>query len=251
MYQRLGKFERGFAETGIFEMTLATDGEASDGHILAIEGAAAFESIPLLVSHANDPMALLGRVSHARQELKSSPKRLRATGQIELEGDGMPAEIRRDLALMVEKGHLGAVSVRWEEMAPPRRRTELPKGHPARVEDDEPDARKRSGLFFEKWRPLEGSVVAIGADPYALIGRAEHGSEIARQFWRGMASEAGIALDDPLRPAHEEIKLERELKPVSAERFTALMKSEIEALENRIAAEQTKSIRKLFGNRGA
>lgn len=194
--ERIARVESIDTSTGTFEMTLATEGEASDGHILSIAGGQIPERMPLLSSHWNEPTTALGSVTNPRKELKANPKRLKATGHIELEGEGAAAEIRRDLAHMIGEGHIRGVSIRWDEVpGKATRRVNLPSDHPFYVADTEKDHRKRFGLYFEEWRALEGSVVAVGADPAALIGRAEETEGEVRQFWRVMAG-----LDAPPDP---------------------------------------------------
>jgi len=171
-------------------MTLATEGEASDGHILRIDGGKLPERMPLLVSHANDPVEQAGSISAFRKRSKDSPPRLEAVGQIEM--DGPRSEIRRDLAHMISAGHVDGVSIRWDTVpggAPPIRRTNLPSDHPYFVDaESEPtDSPRRWGSFFPEWRALEGSIVAIGADPQALIGRAIETDGEVREFWRSFA----------------------------------------------------------------
>jgi hypothetical protein len=87
---------------------------------------------------------------------------------------------------MISQGHINAVSVRWEAIRFTRR-VNLPKNHPAYVTEDESDPRKRYGVFFEAWRAQEGSVVAVGADPKALIGRSDETKGEVQSFWRSMA----------------------------------------------------------------
>src|SRR5262245_23214644 len=87
--------------SGEFSLTVATDGEASDGHILSIEGAVAPRKAPLLLSHLNDPRAVLGSVTAFHRDLSGTPKRLRALARIELGGDGPTSDERRDLAHMI------------------------------------------------------------------------------------------------------------------------------------------------------
>jgi len=202
-----------------FPMTLATDGEASDGHILSIEGAKIPDRMPLLVSHMNEPTLQLGSVVGAEKE----DRRIRATGVIELEGD--LAERRRDLAHMIERGHVRAVSVRWDGIkATPRR--ELDPKHPAHVKEGETDFRKRFGLYFDQWHALEGSVVSVGADPKALIGRIEAAEGDAVTFWRQFA-EAGVPVpSDPVTP---EVIAERLASALRAARTAGL--SDGEALD--------------------
>jgi len=188
---RFAEFERGQIdmETGEFPMILATDGEASDGDILSIEGAQFTSRAPLQISHINDPRDTLGTVSGFRRDLQSSPKKLRARGQIEMTGDGPTAEIRRDIANMIQQGHVTGISVRWQPQKYTRR-VDLPKDHPAHVKQDEPNWMKRNGFFHEKWQVLEGSVVAIQADKEAMVGRAEQTEGHVSAFWRAMAADA-------------------------------------------------------------
>jgi DNA-binding transcriptional MerR regulator len=188
---RFAEFERSEIdmETGEFPMILATDGEASDGDILSIEGAQFTARAPLQLSHINDPRDTLGTVSGFRRDLQSSPKRLRARGQIELGGQGPSAEIRRDIAHMIQQGHVTGISVRWEPIKYVRR-TSLPKEHPAHVKEDDADYRKRYGFYHEKWAVREGSIVAVQADKAAMIGRAESTEGAVSAFWRAMVDDA-------------------------------------------------------------
>lgn len=190
--QRVASVDR---DSGSFGMTLATEGEASDGHILSVEGAVIPERIPMQLSHWNEPEKTVGSVTRMRRHLNEEPKRLSALGIMELDGDGAGVELRRDLMHMIARGHVGAVSVRWDfdwkDVTP---RSKLPNDHPHYVNADrETDARKRSGLFFKRWRPTEGSIVAVGADPKALIGRARETSGKISDFWAEMARDAEAA----------------------------------------------------------
>lgn len=183
-------------DDGSFNMVLATEGEASDGDILSIKGGQVPERMPLLLSHWNDPTATAGSVTDPSKHLKESPPELRAVGQIEMGGEGALAEVRRDVAYMIGQGHVGAVSIRWDEVEggkPPIRRINLPSDHPAFVPEDEKSPRKRYGMFWPEWRALEGSIVALGADPKALIGRSQETEGVVASFWRAMADEAGKA----------------------------------------------------------
>jgi hypothetical protein len=176
-------------------MTLATEGEATDGDILSIKGGHVPEKMPMLTSHWNDPSAQLGSITDPVKMLKDNPPRLMALGHIEMSGEGVSAEIRRDLAHMIDKGHVTGVSIRWDEVPgkAPVRRVNLPSDHAYFVDaESEKDHRKRYGLYFDAWRAMEGSVVALGADPQALIGRSEDLAadqpEVSR-FWRAMAED--------------------------------------------------------------
>lgn len=190
-------------DAGTFGMTLATEGEGSDGHILSIEGGSLPSRMPLLVSHWNDPKETAGSVVRARKHLSETPPRISAVGEIELGGDGVPADIRRDLMFMIARGHVGAVSIRWDASdKDATRRIELPADHPYYVNPEkEPfSSRKRWGYFFRKWRALEGSIVALGADPLALIGRANETQEPVATFWRSFAADAQPAAEPPPEP---------------------------------------------------
>jgi hypothetical protein len=194
---RIARIERASAKRSEdsfeFPMILATEGEASDGHVLSIRGGRIPERMPLLAAHWADPEATLGSVVAPEKRLAEKPAALAAVGTIELGGVGARAEQRRDVALMIERGHLGAVSIRWDGIKSTPRRN-LPSDHPAFVPDDEKNPAKRFGLFFEEWRALEGSVVPIGADPKALIQRAEETAGEVAEFWRAFAGEAGEPL---------------------------------------------------------
>jgi hypothetical protein len=189
-HARIARIEGIDATTGEFQMTLASEGEASDGDILSIAGGEIPDRMPLLTSHWNDPTVQLGSIVDPRKALKEKPPRLRATGKIELGGDGPTAEIRRDLAYMISKGHVGAVSIRWEPMPGKMvRRVNLPSDHPYFVDAEKAQGPEKYGYYHEEWRALEGSVVALGADPLALIGRSNETEGEVRSFWRAMASD--------------------------------------------------------------
>jgi hypothetical protein len=184
---------------GRFEMTLVTEGEASDGDILSIAGGQIPKRMPMLISHFNDPTATAGSVTEAKKMLGDTPPRLRAVGTIELGGEGALAEVRRDIAYMIGKGHVQGVSVRWEEVdgKPPLRRVNLPSDHPYFVNPEtEKNWRKRNGFFWSHWRAMEGSIVALGADPKALIGRSAETVGEVSTFWRAMAGDAEAEFKD-------------------------------------------------------
>lgn len=179
---------------GRFGMTLATEGEATDGDILSIEGGEIPERMPLQNSHINDARETLGSVIEPVKNLKAKPPTLRATGQIEM--DGPLATIRQDLDHMIKKGHIDAVSIRWwpiESIA----RVNLPSDHPAFVDFEKSKWPERYGLFYPKWRALEGSIVAVGADPKALMKHALGCEGRARSYWRSMAVEAAVSKEGP------------------------------------------------------
>lgn len=184
-------------DSGRFGMILATEGEANDGHILSVKGAQLPERMPLLVQHTPTPMLpALGSVI----EMKAARKKVAAVGLVELQGAsdaGARADegvaipdallpIRNGYAHMIAAGHLDAVSVRWEGTGVPR--ASLKPTHPAYIDTSDSDLayEKRYGLFFSEWFPREGSVVAVGSDPLAIIREraAEDGiGPVERLYW--------------------------------------------------------------------
>lgn len=188
--ERTIQIERGAIdlETGKFNMILASEAEASDGHVLNIRGASVPAKMPLQLSHAKSPLETLGSITQASPGTKAGVRVLRAIGEIEMGGEGAQADIRRDLAFMISEGHVGSISLRAEgTKVIPRR--ELPKNHRAFVEPTEPDIMKRFGLFFEEFNALEGSIVALGADKNAIIGRSLETEGAVQEFWRGFVED--------------------------------------------------------------
>jgi len=55
-------------------------------------------------------------------------------------------------------------------------------------------SRKVWGLYFDKWRAMEGSVVGLGADPQAVMRWANDAEapEAVREFWRGQVPTAQL-----------------------------------------------------------
>lgn len=188
MYERTSQIERqeGAAD-GVVGGVLVTDGEASDGHILSIKGGDIPATAPLLFGH--DDFTGTGNLGSwtSLKRFKGEPlggSGIRGTAQIELGGEGSQQAWRADVNHMIDKGHIGAFSVRWEETAPPIPRVNLPSDHPAFLDAAKAKGRARFGLFFEKWRLLEGSVVTLGSDPAALIGRMAASTGDVRSYWR-------------------------------------------------------------------
>ena len=192
VYERTCTIERAAegAEAGLISGILATDGEASDGHILNIGGVKLPERAPLLFGH--DSYTGTGNLgSWTGFEKFANGKKLgesgiRGNAQIELDGEGAQADWRGDINMMIDKGHIGAFSVRWEELEEPVYRVNLPSDHPAFVDAKKATGRQRWGMWFEKWNLLEGSVVTLGADPAALVGRLMEAEGDMRGFWRGV-----------------------------------------------------------------
>lgn len=257
-FQRIAEIERGQIDraTGRFPMILATDREASDGHILSIDGGQVPARMPLLISHENDPRSVAGSVV----EPTRGDGKLRAWGEIEVGGDGPLAEIRRDLMHMVAEGHVRGVSLRWHpiEWTP---RVDLPKNHSAHVGEGA-KGEARYGLYFSKWRALEGSIVALGADPKALIGRSQETTGTVSAFWRSLveqereSEESWIPLSVHLRTCGENTELlarcdaleervrsltipPRQVPAVEGSDFAALIAREMEAYGKRLDERMT------------
>lgn len=195
-YERTSSIERAEdgAEAGLISGILATDGEASDGHILNMKGVKLPERAPLLFGH--DDYTGTGNLGSWTGFHKFSDgdglggSGIRGTAQIELSGEGSQAAWRADIAHMIEKGHIGQFSVRWEEIGEPVARVNLPSDHPAYVDAKKANGRQRWGLYFDQWRLLEGSVVTLGADPAALVGRLTASQGDVRTFWRRAVNHA-------------------------------------------------------------
>jgi hypothetical protein len=186
-------------ETGEFPLTLATQGESADGHILHIAGARFAERLPLQIDHANSALGTLGSIYSIRATLRGKLPVLRGVGRIELAGEGDQATIRRDLALMIARGHVRSVSVRarGEKVIP---RAELPTGHFAYIRPEDRSV-KRFGMFFETSSIEEGSIVAFGADKRAIIGRSLEApvSEFWNSFLGDIQTEATSPEEKPPR----------------------------------------------------
>lgn len=172
------------AEAGTFKGVLFTDGEAEDGHILNIAGGEIPERMPFFVNHQADPRDQLGSLFLTER----TQHQIRVRGEIMLDGDGAALEVRRDVLAKMAAGHVRALSGRWDaEPEHVTRRLDLAKGHVAAVSEKSP-VRKRYGLYFEKWRALEGSLVGLGADKQATLRFARDPSlpEPVRAFWRSL-----------------------------------------------------------------
>jgi len=194
-FLRTFDLERGVIdpETGRFPAVVFTDGEASDGHILNIAGARTAARMPLFVNHDADPSTQLGSLVNPRK----TDHEIRYEGEIEMTGSGPLADIRRDIALMMQRGHVYRMSGRWDARQEDAvLRTSLDKDHPAYVSDRATGA-KRYGLYFARWDTLEGSLVGLGADAKAIAGRAQEQGcpDAAREFWRSFAAEQAASPD--------------------------------------------------------
>jgi hypothetical protein len=152
------------------------------------------ESMPMLFRHtSSEEIPALGRITNPKKVTIDGVKSLRITGVFDMGSGGSDdplAAIRRGMAHMVHAGTLDAMSVRWDDIpgkATPRRN--LPSDHFAHVDlSKNPDHPGAWGWFFEKSVAREGSIVAIGADPTALMGRStETDDPLEQTFWAALA----------------------------------------------------------------
>lgn len=192
------------AETGEFRAVVFTDGEASDGHILSIDGAQIPERMPLFSDHHASVRTQLGSL----YPLERTAHQVVMRGEIFLGGEGPELEIRRDILAKMAAGHVSQMSGRWDyEQEDAILRSELPEDHPAHVnaKKAKKDWRFRHGYFFRKWRGMEGSLVGLGADPAASVRDAMRFAEdsaaspAVRAFWRSQAETVrDLTLDAPI-----------------------------------------------------
>lgn len=230
-------------ETGEFRAVLFTDGEASDGHILNIEGGRIPDQMPLFVNHGADPRTQLGSLFFERK----TPHTVQVRGQLFMDGTGPEAEIRRDLMAKIAAGHVSRLSGRWDSAADKvKPRTALDPSHPAYVNEKAKGA-KRYGMYFEEWTAMEGSIVGLGADPQATMRWAEEAqSEAVAGFWRSVS-------ETPETVSNErEVEIEEQPKPLTVADLEPLLDTvakairgvdeRLEALEKREQPEPTAEV---------
>jgi hypothetical protein len=247
-YERLCQIERAEGDAaGVVSGTLATDGEASDGHILNIHGVNLPSSAPLLFGH--DDWSGKGNLgSWTSFEKYGDGNKLgrsgiKGTAEIELQGEGNQAEWRQDIAHMIDQKHIRSFSIRWAEIDEPVYRTNLPSDHPAFVDVKKAKGRKRWGLWFEKWRLLEGSIVTLGADPSALIGRMQEANGDLRQFWRGVVNDSmGQTFDSGnlvgVQVGEEVIYVERAVHAAMLEASNDVLHLAVDALQEAVDSRE-------------
>ena len=195
-------------ETGEFPVTLATNGEAADGHILNVQGMEVPERVPMFVNHLSDPTLRMGSLSDASKDGKANrlgAMRLRMLARIDMDGDSTSADIRRDVAQGISLGDITGMSVRWDPIGEPTPRSGLSKTHWAY---SEAGARGYSPpMYFPESRVLEGSIVGVPADGEALIGRANdlEKPEHVREFYRE------LTLGDPVQAMRHASDLEQQI----------------------------------------
>lgn len=169
-------------DTGEFPLVVASTGEASDHHILNVDGMPIRQSMPMLFAHESTPtIPSLGIMHQMRADDLDGLRVMRTVGKFDQSGDGPIFAVIRDIMHLVDAGSLPSASLRWSGPSVPR--SSLDRSHFAY------DA-SGFGQYFHEPRMTEGSIVAIGADPVALNGRADAAeSEPQRMFWRVLAEE--------------------------------------------------------------
>lgn len=176
---------------GVFSAVLASEGEASDGHIISVRGIETRPSMPMLFGHySSEQIPLVGSVRKPMKTTRDGTRVLRVEGHVNLNGDGILSEIRRGLYQLVQDGDLNAMSIRIDTGKTVARKN-LSKDHPAFIDSSKvgTDDPRYFGQFIERSSAKEGSLVALGADPSALIGRSEAaGNAHVQAFFRAMSA---------------------------------------------------------------
>jgi hypothetical protein len=227
------------AATGEFRAVLATEGEASDGHILLMRGLDVPESMPLMFHPAPEGMDGSLRTLGTLGSFKKRSGKLHTVGRILVddgEGDGLA--FRRDVAAMVNAGGLPSMSIRWDTKKSTRR-INLAKDNPffvdaGKTDRDDP---RYWGHLIEKSVGREGSIVALPADTGAMIERAaESTSEasaayltsVARELESDTEAEAAARVDEAFDALHNAIEVLRVLG-VTDDQIAPLIAGDISA----------------------
>lgn len=189
VFKRILELERDAkapAPLGVVRGVLATDGEASDGHIISIAGGEVSPGMPFLYGHDQfSGDRDLGSWVAFRKITSRKPGESKIIGdaEIELEGAGASRDWREDVAVKVSKGRLRGLSIRWEPIDSPVPRVNLSKDHPAYIDAEKERGNvKRWGLWFPTWRGVEGSLVAVGSDRDCLTEAARGDSPVAAMY---------------------------------------------------------------------
>ena len=231
--QRDFSLQRGVIDldTGQFPVTLFTNGDAADGHIIHVAGLVTEKRVPMFVNHAADPTTQMGSLFNPHKVGKSTRlggARMTFDARINMDGDGASADIRRDVANMIANGDITGMSGRWDAIGEPVPRATLAKTHYAFSE-----ASKDSfspGLFFETARVKEGSIVGLGSDQAALIGRSQDTKrpEHVRAFYRTLVEGDALTREEALRCLLEQASAIDGLVQVETESGPFFVPKEIE-----------------------
>jgi hypothetical protein len=155
----------------------------------------------MFVNHDADPTKRMGGLVEPHKAGKSTRlggASLKMTGVLDVDGDSAAADIRRDVAQGISVGDITAMSGRWDPQGDPTPRAALPKSHYA---FSDVGGGFSTPLFFANATVLEGSIVGVGSDSAALIGRAQDANrpEHVREFYaRLTAVEPDPAIADAL-----------------------------------------------------
>ena len=191
-HRRAFQLQRGVIdlETGEFPLILASNGEASDGHIIDVGKMEVGERIPMFSNHNADPMQRMGGLIEPHVSGKKTRKGgafLHMVGVIDMVGDGQLPDIRRDVAQGISLGDITQMSLRWDDLDPPVARASLDKKHFAFSEAGADSW--NTPMFFPRTEAREGSIVGLAADKAAIIGRSRDLSKPShvREFYEILA----------------------------------------------------------------
>jgi hypothetical protein len=217
--------------SGRFPVTLFTNGEASDGHIIDVRGLSVPDRVPMFFNHDADPTRRAGGLVEPHKVGKSTRlggASLKMVGVLDVEGDSASADIRRDVAQGIAVGDITAMSGRWDPVGDPTPRAALPKSHYAY---SNVSGGFQTPMFFPEATVLEGSIVGVGADAAALIGRAQDTGR--PQHVRDFYAELTAGETDP-----EVLSLTSRLEEVEAALQERIDAQEIEEEEKELAGVQ-------------
>ncbi len=174
-HRRTLQLQRGVIdlETGEFPLILASNGEASDGHIIDVAHMEVAERIPMFSNHNADPMQRMGGLINPRVSGKTTQKGrafLHMVGVLDMAGDGALPDIRRDVAQGISLGDITQMSLRWDDLETPVPRASLDKKHFAFSEAGAESW--NTPLFFGNTQAREGSIVGLGSDQASIVGRS-------------------------------------------------------------------------------
>lgn len=248
-------------ETGRFPLTLFTNGPANgDPHIVDVATLETPERATMFVNHVADPTLRAGGIVDFRKVGKRTVLgggKLKAVGIIDMQGDGINPDRRRDLAQGIHVGDVTQMSGRWDggEAIP---RASLKKSHYAYLEALDS---WETPTFYKGSHVVEGSIVGVASDQAAMIGRSRDLSkpEHVREFWRALAhggepaaSATADAMRDESQPIGddwEEITLEGGARVFVPREVAAVYGQSIESgddpLAERFALPATEMIRAL------
>lgn len=216
--QREFRLEQGVIDldTGEFPARVATNGEATDGHILDVQSMVVGERVPMFINHDASPVSRMGSLSDARKSGKSQRlggATLHMRGRIDMQGDSAAADIRRDVAQGIHVGDITAMSARWDEAFDGTPRSQLAKSHFAFREDL---GGWNTPLFIRNATIIENSIVGLGADKAALVGRSQdlNRAPHVRAFYAMLVNGDTMSREQALTCLYEEASRIDELESI-------------------------------------